>query len=227
MNACIVAGGEAPVSTVVGARPDVLAAQQLVWEASREVQSEGWRFNTEFGFEVLPAGTINWSDSSGRTTALNVFTPPKNLLSFTVANMPLQQGSYNLDTVIRPSRLYSNGDGTLVFYDRTLNRDGFCRTALYIDPVWLWDFNMLPQSARQLITIKSKRAYLRQVVQDYNASQLLAEDEQKALTTLHREESEQDDYNIFNNLAVTQHLGWRRPRLSGVYDNRASRGPTT
>jgi len=225
INACIVAGGEAPVSSVVGARPDVQAAQQLVREASREVQSEGWRFNTEFGFEVLPSGSVDWTDSSGAVTTLNVFEPPPNLLRFTVSTMEDQQGAYNLDTVVRPSRLVNNGDGTLVFYDRALNRDGFQRRAIYIDPVWLWDFDKLPQIARTLITIKAKRAYLRQVVQDYAASDRMAEDEQKAMSNLKREESEVDDYNVFNNLAVSQHLGGRMPRLSGVVDQRASYGP--
>lgn len=229
VNACLVAGGEAPVSTVVGQRPDVLAAQQLVREASREVQSEGWRFNTEFGLEILPDGDIDWTDSTDTTTTLNVFVPPPNLLTFTVSAHPLQQGSFNLDTVVRPSRLYDGGanvaGGTLVFYDRTLNRDGLERTAIYIDPVWMWDFDKLPQSARQYIMVKAKRAYLKQVVQDYAAADRLAEDESKALRTLRKEEQEVDDYNVFNNLAVSQHLGGRTPRLSGIADLRASRGP--
>lgn len=228
VNACIVAGGEAPVATVVGQRPDVLAAQQLVREFSREVQSEGWRFNTEFGYEVLPAGTLDWTDSAGFVTTLSVFKAPVNLLTFTVSAHPLQQGGFNLDTVVRPSRKYDgaanvNG-GVLVFYDRTFNRDGFERAAIYIDPVWLWDFDKIPQAARHLVTIRAKRAYLKQVVQDFAGADRLSEDESKALTTLRKEEQEVDDYNVFNNLAVSQHLGGRTPRLSGVADLRASRG---
>jgi hypothetical protein len=222
VNACLVSGGEAPVSSVVGQRPDVLVAQQLVREASREVQSAGWRFNTEFGFEVLPAGTVDWTDSNG-TTTLNVFTPPPNLLSFSISAHPLQQGTLYVDTVLRPSRLYHSHDGTVVFYDRTLNRDGWQRTALYIDPVWLFDFDSLPQKAKQLITVKAKRAYLAQVVQEYAAADRLQGDEARALIELRKDE-EVDDYNVFNNLAVAQHLGGRTPRLSGVVDLRASRG---
>jgi hypothetical protein len=223
INACLVAGGEAPVADIVAQRPDVMAAQQLVREASREVQAQGWRFNTEHGFEVLPAGTLTWTDSGGMVLTLNVFTPPQNLLSFSVTKHPIQQGSNYLDTIVRPSRLYQGG-GVQVFYDRASNRDGHLRDAIYIDPVWLFDFHALPQAARHLVAVKAKRSYLRQVVQDYAASDRLGEDEMKATTTLRRQD-ETDNLNLFNNIAVRQHLGGRALRLSGVADHRASRGP--
>lgn len=222
VNACLRAGGEAAVSTVVGQRPDVDAAQALVREASREVQAAGWRFNTEFGLEVAPTDSFMWSDSTLAETELNVFVPPANLLSFTVTKHPLQQGSNYLDTVVRPSVKWSAG--TLVFYDRTYNRDGFPRSAIYIDPVWLFDFEKLPQSARALVTIKAVRKYLRQIVQDFAASDRMAEEEERALRTLRQEEQEVDDYNLFNNFAISQHLGGRPPRPGGVVDYRATRG---
>lgn len=224
--AILAAGGEPPVDDVaVSTRPDVQAAQGLLRAATRELQAEGWTFNTEFGFELLPAATMQWTDTWSQTaTTLNVFTPPVNLLSFQVTKAPFQQGAQFLDTVVRPSRLYLGG-GTKVFYDRALNRDGHVRSSIYIDPVWLFAFEDLPQAARDVAFLRASRRYLRQVVGDASQDGSIQQDEMVALRNLKRDFGSTDDLNVFRNFDVARHRGGRLGAISAVIDPRYSAGP--
>jgi hypothetical protein len=224
VNLMLAAGGEGPVASIVGQRPDVTTATSLLRQAAREVQSKRWRFNTEFGYEVAPSGTLEWTDTADRTVTLNVFTPPPGLKSFAISAHPSQQGSLYLDAALMPSRKY-NGGGTLVFYDRARNRDGWTRDYLYIDPQWLWDFEKLPDEARTYIALKATRRYLTSVVGDPALASQYAPDENTAFIDLQRVHGEDDDYNVFNNVDVSTHRGGRVGVISGVIDGRSTRGP--
>lgn len=104
INAMLASIGEAPVSTLIGAtQADVVTGINILRNQTREVQSWGWRFNTDFGLEVLPSGTFAWTDSAGVTTTLNVFRPPAQLAAFEMAMGPTQQGSSYADAVLRPA----------------------------------------------------------------------------------------------------------------------------
>ena len=48
VNIMLAAIGESPVNTLTGTLPaDVVMAQSTLTEVNKEVQSEGWSFNTE------------------------------------------------------------------------------------------------------------------------------------------------------------------------------------
>ena len=218
VNALLVSGGESPVSALVDLRPDLAAAQQLVDECSREVQAEGWTFNTEFGYEVLPSASFSWlSARTGEYVPLNVFVPEGNLLSFSLTEHPTQA---HLDLMVRKPRSWDGGG--LVFYDRSLNRDGLIDPVIYIDPMWLLEFNDLPQAARTLIYTKAIRRYLAQVVGDATAANQQSGDELVAYRVLKREFGRRDRYNVFSNTGVSQVLGGRPIHLGQVTDPRIS-----
>lgn len=55
VNILLTTIGEAPVNSLTGnVVTDVTVAQQVLNEVSREVQSDGWHFNTELGVKLTP-----------------------------------------------------------------------------------------------------------------------------------------------------------------------------
>lgn len=57
VNILLTTIGEAPVNTLAGIQvTDVAIATQVLNEVSREVQSQGWHFNTEDAVELTPNG---------------------------------------------------------------------------------------------------------------------------------------------------------------------------
>lgn len=227
INAMLSACGESPLPAgtdlSTATQADVLMAVNTLRDILRGVQSMGWRFNTEFGFEIAPANTYNWVDTAGITTALNIYTPPAGLVSFEITPTDDQQGSSYVDTEIRPSRKYT--PGTLVFYDRAHNRDGFPQTDrsfLYINPTWLFDFEKMPETARAYVTFRAARALVERGVGSATLSQFAVRDEAIALRNLKREQGEEDDYNLLDNIDVLRARG-RRPLASGLFDLRKNR----
>jgi len=227
VNAMLSSAGEAPLpvgtdlSTVTNS--DVVMALNILRNATRDVQNMGWKFNTEFGFQLIPstanpASPFDWVDSTGLHTNLNVFLPPANLLGFTVSPIIEQQGYQFVDTVIRPSRKVVVASAPiLVFYDRVLNRDGFPATErpyLYIDPVWAFDFEKMPEEARRFCTIHAARQFVQQLVGSQTLASFTDQDERFAFRNLKRAFGEEDDFNMLRNTDVSKHLG-NRPRFGG------------
>jgi hypothetical protein len=222
--AILAAGGQPQVSSLVTVRPDQTAASKYLKDALKEVCGEGWTFNTEFGYELMPGATYDWTGTWDDTpVTLNVFLPPANLLSFEVTKTSFQQGGDYLDTVIRPSRTYGGG-GVMVFYDRALNRDGFERPSIYINPVWLYDFEKVPQVARDLVRLKATRRFLAEYIGDSSQDARISQDELVNLRQLKQKFGIDDDYNLYNNAFFDAFRGGRAPLRSGIVDGRYSPG---
>lgn len=228
VNRLLSAIGEAPISDLTtSTREDVALAVNLLKEASVEVQSLGWRFNTEFGYELSPSDTMEWTGTDGSSATLNIFRPPTGLLQFRLTASPAQA---ELDVILRRSRSYQTGEplaNVLVFYDRKRNRDGFAADSfahLYIDPVWLVEWAYLPEVARRYIVTRAARQLLQQILGAADVVGYGAEDEAKALYALQLQEGEEEDISLLDNSAVARVRGCR-PAWGGFYDNRASAGP--
>lgn len=223
VNAMLSSAGEAPLPTgtdlSLATASDIVTALNILRNATRTVQSMGWKFNTEFGFQLAPATggglPYDWVDSAGVHTNLNIFLPPAQLLRFSISPIIEQQGYQFVDTVIRPSRKYT--PGTLVFYDRVLNRDGFPvseRPYLYIDPVWGFDFEKMPEEARQFVAVHAARQFVQQQVGSQTLASFTDQDERLAFRNLKRAFGTEDDFNMLANTDVSKHLG-NRPRFGG------------
>lgn len=228
VNAMRSAVGEAPLTDLTSTATDVTMAVNILRNATREVQSMGWRFNTEFGYELAPSQTLAWSGSDGSSDTLNVFTPPTGLIDYTVTPCDGQVGWNRLDTTLRPPRT-AGLNLPLVFYDRAKNRDGFAqseRPFLYINPTWLFDFVALPEAARRYITVRAAREYAEQVQGSGEQGAFSEKDELFALRNLKRLEGMDDDCNMFNNGETAAILGYRTSYPDGPLDNRKSPGPS-
>jgi hypothetical protein len=222
VNVMLSAIGEAPLAagtdlaTVTDA--DVQAAVSILRDATRNVQTKGWRFNREFGYELAPDGTLDWPTRDGNTTTLNVFTPPANMARCDVT------AGQALDLIIRRARKYGEPTQPLVFYDRAKNRDGIENEFLYIDPVWLFDFEDLPQEARSYITLLAARQFAQRILGSAERAGFTQQDENRAALLMIELHGSDDKYNILDNADVADALGGRPYGSGMVYDIRKTSG---
>jgi hypothetical protein len=222
LNLALAGAGLDPASGLDGSMSERHAeVLNLLRATTREVLSHGWRFNTEHGFPVFPDGQVADTPRPGYTLWLNVFHAPEDLLAFQINRNQWQQGGIYVDVEVRPSRVYRvNEKPVRVFYDRAANIDGHLRDILFIDPVWAFDFDTLPESARWYITILTSRRFSARFPD--RPDTFSSRDELLALRTLRREQGTKDNHNIFHNLTVSKHLGRRPPGPSGSFDPRWS-----
>lgn len=209
LNAMLSAIGLAPVADIDAAiSGDAVTAKNILKKTAREILTEGWRFNTEFGYELPAPVTQVWIGSDGVTTTLNVWENPTNLARFSVTQNSTQQG---LDLVVRKGRKY---DPTKqVFYDRQLNRDGLDSTkytTLYIDPIWFMDFASTPETIRQLITIIAARRFAQDNLGSETVVGFTQRDEFIAGRLAKRDQGQEDDFNMLNEATVRRTLGTNR-----------------
>ena len=54
INQILASVGQAPVTTLDQTNPDVAIAYDTLIQVSREIQSEGWTFNTEHDYPFTP-----------------------------------------------------------------------------------------------------------------------------------------------------------------------------
>lgn len=216
--------GESPVAdidTATGA--DVDMAKNILKTATREVLAEGWKFNTEFGKELAPDGTLAWTGSDGSSETLNVWRVPTNLARFDLTPCASQIG---LDLVERLSASFQVASANvMVFYDRLKNRDGLEQgqyPLLYIDPVLYFDFRYCPESIRRLITVTAARRLAAQAVNSESRVGLTQQDELDARRLAKRDQKPRDRYNMLNEISVGAILGRRISRGYGTLSTRNS-----
>ena len=124
VNVCLTNIGEAPVASLTGLQVDAQVASSIIDEVSREVQSNGWHWNTE-------VHTISPNISN------QILLPANTLRVDTV------EKDRSLDVVQRGMKLYDRKDNTYTF-------TGALRLHLTV----ALDFNEIPEAARRYITMR-------------------------------------------------------------------------
>ncbi len=78
VNEMLAAIGVAPVASLDSTTSrDAILAKTAIKTVAREVLLERWRFNSEFGVQLLPAQGLTWTDTDdGATTDLYIFEVP-------------------------------------------------------------------------------------------------------------------------------------------------------
>jgi hypothetical protein len=216
VNAMLAAIGESPVSTLDGAtQADVQMALNELLTATRELQNTPWRFNFEQGFEVAPAAMTLWTDSQNNTTGLNIFKVPSNVSSW---RMTFCTENGDLDLVQRPGKQYiEDGDPVPILYDRAHNRDGADAETypfVYLDIIYSFNFEDLPETARRYITVVAARRFIQSVDGSTELYGFTARDEAIARRNFLRDQSEDQELNMLNTATAFMMLG-ARPRESG------------
>ncbi len=195
--------GESAIEDVDAAtQADVAVAVSTLRDTARQVQSLGWKFNSEWELALAPtAEDFEWTEPDATTLDIDVWEIPTGLVRWNLSPRPDQ---VRLDVTQRPSKQYEVGDApALVIYDRNNNRDGFTageRDFLYIDAVWLFNFEQLPESARAYIAILATRRFIKAIQSDVQVD--TTQDEMIALRNLKREQGDEDEHNMLSSPSV-------------------------
>ena len=135
VNVLLTTIGEAPVNTLTGNQvTDVSIAQQVLNEVSREVQAQGWHFNTEQGVELSPdiSGEIYIPSDTARIDAQDFNTVTRegkmfNLTdrTFTFASKIKVDIVYYQDFEVLPqqAKKYITTRAARIYSDRLLNSE--------------------------------------------------------------------------------------------------------
>ena len=181
--------GEAPLNTLTGSLPvDGTIAKNVLSEVAREVQSEGWHFNTHTNV-TLARDTDN---------KLPIAT---NVVRVELDPLKYSKGQY--DIVQRDSFLYNLAE----------NKDTFDINFEKVKIVYLLPFNEIPEQAKRYITIRSARIFHDRTLGANTLHKFSVEDEQKALMILKQAEAQTGDYSIFD----TPEQAYTVVRNNGVY----------
>ena len=167
VNSILGSIGQSPVTTLGPAdsgtgdtinytNPEVAFIYNILTEVNKDVQNEGWHFNTENHVKTSP-------DANGNITL------PANTLRY-----DLSDDSHNktVDLVIRDGKLYDLVDHTDVFTGD-----------LYLDVVTLYQFTDLPNPFQRYITYRASVRAATQLVSNPQLVNLLRQQEAQSRAT--------------------------------------------
>ncbi len=152
--------------------PDVAIALNTLREVSREVQAEGWSYNTEFDYKITP-------DSNNEIR-----------IADDVLQMDLNGGypeNIEKDAIFRGGKLY----------DKKAHSYKWTAETVYVDIVWYFDWESIPQPIQAYIVARAAAIVSSRIIGDTNQYQIL---QQKELTTRSQAleyECNQGDYTFF------------------------------
>ena len=170
INIMLAAIGEAPVNSLTGTVPvDVRLAQSTLTEFNREIQSEGWSFNTEIDV---------------------TFTRDPNNNHINIGNDVLR-----IDANIHQHPTIDPIQRGLKLYDRLNNKFEFDED-LICTVIYLRTFEEIPEPARRYITIKAARVFVDRLVTDDGLRTYTGQDETRARAILMETDLANGDHNI-------------------------------
>ena len=169
INIMLAAIGEAPVNSLTGTVPvDVRIAQSTLTEVNKQVQSEGWSFNTEIDVTLT------------RNASNNV------VLGTDVLRVDAQTHDHpSIDPIQRGLKLYDRKNNTFIF-----DEDLKCTV------VYFRSFDELPEQARSYMTIKAARIFVDRFVSDQSLRTYTQEDEIRARSVLMETDLSNADHNM-------------------------------
>ena len=170
VNSILGAIGQSPVTTLDYTNPEISFVYNLLMEANKDVQNEGWVFNREDHYPMNP-------DSN------NEIKFPENVLRLDV----YENAVYKTSNVIRR-------DGKL--YDKTRHSFEFTQP-IEADIVWLFPFEDLPSVFKRYITYRACVRAATQMVGNPQLAQLLAGQEAFARAACVEYECNQGDHTFF------------------------------
>ena len=149
INIMLAAIGEAPINSLTDTLPvDARTAQNTLTEVNKEVQSEGWSFNTEIDV------TLTRDGSNQINLPINVLRVDANIHQHPTID-PIQRG--------------------LKLYDRQNNKYEFDED-LICTVVYYRDFDEITEQARRYINIKAARIFVDRLIGDQGLRTYTQED---------------------------------------------------
>jgi hypothetical protein len=155
--------------------PDVAIAYNTLTEVTREVQSEGWVYNTERNYDGLQP------DASTKKISI-----PNNVI----------QADLSQDYVINLGRNVVNRGGVL--YDTIAHTDVWdTDETLYLDILWEFEYENIPQPIQAYIVARAAAIVSSRVIGDPNQYQMLQQKEAYARAMALEYDCNQGDHSFF------------------------------
>ena len=183
VNSILMSVGETPVNTLTVQSPEVDIAQTTLRQVCREIQAEGWSYNTENEYPI-------------QLDTNNQCIIPNNILQL---DLNIFQHGKDYDVVRR------SDNGVMKVYDKKGHTFTFENCdKLFFDIVWMLDFEDLPQAFKDYITTRASRIASNRMVNSQPSAKLLEADEAAARALAVEYEMKQSDHNIFNDFQYQQ-----------------------
>ena len=162
VNQVLGAIGQAPITTLDFANPEISYVYQLLQECNRDVQSEGWSFNTETHVTKKP-------------DANNQILVTSDVLQ---VDMSGDFANRNVNVIIKDGKLYDKVQHTNEFTKAKglLNNDG----TIDLDYVYLLEFTNLPQPFKRLVIYRAATRAAAQLVSNPQPVHMLQQNEVRA-----------------------------------------------
>ena len=171
VNQILSSVGQAPVTTLDLQNPEVSIVLNTLREVNRQVQAEGWIFNTEREYELTP------------DEITKEILYPSNMLQID-ANVRQHKSDYDL--VRRNGKVYDRLNHTFEFDD-----------PIQVHVTWSFDFSDVPPAIQTYITARAARMCATKMIGNGDLYQLLAEQEGQTRAVALEYECNQGDYSIF------------------------------
>jgi hypothetical protein len=169
--------GDAPVNSLTSGLVDAEMAETILDATSRDVQSQGWHFNTEINFTLAQI-------ANGEVPI------PSNCLK-----VDQIAGQSVRDLIQRGRKLYDRNNHTFIIGEN-----------VKVDMVLLLDFEELPEAARRFVTLKAARVFQDRAVGSAELHGFQEKDEMRAWVEMRDAEADTADYSIFDNYGVARVL---------------------
>lgn len=171
VNQILSAVGQAPVTTLDLQNPEVAIVLTTLRDVNKQVQSEGWVFNTERKYVLSPDSVTK--EIEFPTNALSIDT-----------NVDEHRADY--DPVRRNGKLYDRLNHTFEW-----NGD------IHADIIWYVAFDDVPPVVQNYIIARASRLSATKMIGDREINSLLAEQEIQTRSAALEDECNQGDYSIF------------------------------
>ena len=171
VNQILSSVGQAPVTTLDLQNPEVSIVLNTLREVNRQVQAEGWVFNTERNYELTPNTDTNFIEFSSNILQIDT-------------NSQYHKDRY--DVVKRGNKLWDRLNHTFVFND-----------PIRADIVWYVDYTDLPAAIQAYVAARAARMAAIKLVGDKELNSLLQEQEIMTRAAAIEYDCNQGDYSMF------------------------------
>jgi len=173
VNSILGSIGQSPVTNITGTslnNPEISLVKNLLLEATKDIQNEGWHFNKQYNLKKSP-------DSNGN------FVIPTDYLRYDV-----HAGLYDksIDVVRKNGKLFDNIKNTDVFTED-----------LYFDITYLRDFEDVPPAIQRYIISRASVRAATQIVSNPELVELLQQEEARNRATALEYDCQQGDHSFF------------------------------
>ena len=171
--------GQAPVSTLDTSNPDVSIAWNTLVSTSRNVQAEGWTFNTEYHV----------------TTARSTSPATKDMILVSVNELQVDLVR-NTQNMYHDAVLRETAAGQRFLYDREQHSSTWDYDPL-VNKIFYFDWEVIPIPIANYIVARAAKIFSSRVTGDNAQYRMLEEREQYCRNQAMEYETKQGDYSYF------------------------------